>query len=273
MANNINRCAVIGNPIQHSRSPQIHQHFAGQFDMPLVYERIQGETDSFEALVQTYFSDGGRGLNITTPFKEQAFAMAQVKHTSASAAKSGNTLWMADERLHVASTDGEGWYRHIQELGIELVGKRILILGAGGAGRVIIEQLRSLAVASEVVVANRTVEKLTGLQLTGNLTGSSLDDIPALSYDLIINSLSTGWQNAFPDLSIPISADTLAYDLNYADGSRSFRDWFHTNGGKAEQFYDGWGMLVCQAALSFELWWGKTPAVSKLIQAPELAGV
>lgn len=265
-----NQCAVVGNPIGHSRSPQIHQWFARQFDLELNYARIESEVGSFTQTVTDFFDSGGHGLNITTPFKQQAFELADIKQASARQAMSGNTLWMEKGQLQVASTDGDGWYEHIQHLGLALGGKKILLLGAGGAGRVILEYLRELDKAEEVVIANRSPEKLETLNLVGALQGVSLDVIPETTFDLIINALPTGWQNAFPDLSLTITDQTRAYDLNYADGANAFREWFSQAGGNEQSFYDGWGMLVCQAALSYEIWWGDKPEVEELINRPEL---
>ncbi|NNJ73039.1 MAG: shikimate dehydrogenase [Enterobacterales bacterium] len=269
------RCAVIGNPIAHSRSPQIHQWFAHQFELRIDYQRIQAEDNScekasFEKTVTQFFSAGGRGLNITSPFKQQAFAMADIQSPAACQAESGNTLWLENGQLHVTSTDGAGWYQHIQHLGVELKDCNILILGAGGAGRVIFEYLKELGTVASIVLANRSQEKLATMHFPNNTFGVTLDSIPNQDYDLIINALPTGWQNSFPEVSVPVTETTAAYDLNYAEGAKSFQEWFLAAGGQQKNFYDGWGMLVCQAALSFEIWWAQKPQTAELINHPEL---
>ena len=263
-------CGVIGNPIAHSRSPEIHQWFARQFDLAIQYERILSESGNFEANVKSFFERGGRGLNITTPFKEQAFTLAHVKYTPAVQAQSGNTLWLEDDQFHVTSTDGAGWYQHVQHLGLELQGKSVLILGAGGAGRVLLEYLRESQEPGKIVITNRSPERLATIQQDTLVQCVTLSDLQSSAYDLIINALPTGWHGSFPDLDLSVNQSTLAYDLNYAEGATVFRNWFIAQGGQETQFHDGWGMLVCQAALSFNIWWQQQPETTALINDPSL---
>jgi len=268
-----NSCAVMGNPIEQSKSPQIHTQFAEQFGMDLDYRRILASDENFESLVREFFEQDGRGLNITAPFKERAFALADVVCPQSEQSRSCNTLYMSDGKLHATTTDGYGWLADINRLGIELSQAKILLLGAGGASRVLFYQLMSLTGAEEIaqiVVANRSQSRIEPLLVNSKVSGCELVNVPDKEYDLIINGLSLGLQNQFPNIDINIKSNAHAYDLNYGVGSIPFQQWFHSRGGLEGNFHDGWGMLVGQAARSFEIWWHKKPDVQPLIsKGPE----
>ena len=261
----LNRCAVIGNPVNHSMSPYIHASFARQFDIELSYEKIQAEPSNFEKTVMQFFADGGRGMNVTVPFKSKAAKLVDQCSVVAKTSDSVNTIYKdASTGLLVGdSTDGHGWTADIQRLAISLNNKNILLIGAGGAARIIINQLQS-ASCGIIHVCNRTEERAQQLA-NKQVTASGLQDIPGIQWDLIINTLSVGWQGSYPEINIKISPQTKAYDLNYGSGAEAFKQFFIGRGGQGSFFYDGWGMLVEQAAASFFIWWGKRPSTAALI--------
>ena len=264
-----NYCAVIGNPISHSLSPQIHQAFAAQFSMPLRYERLQATKETFAATVQQFFATGGMGLNVTTPFKEMAFVLCDETCSMSQAAHSCNTLYQQDGKLVGTTTDGYGWLNDIRRLDINLSGKSILLLGAGGANRILyhtlLENTDALNPAS-IVWANRSLDKLLTQPDHRLVIKVPLDQIPAMAYDLVINGISVGWQHEFPELALSISPSALVYDLNYGDGAKPFHHWATKAGANEQLCVDGWGMLVGQAAKSFEIWWDKQPETIELIE-------
>jgi shikimate dehydrogenase len=264
---NTGSCAVIGKPIKHSLSPQIHQQFASQFDMTIDYQRLSCEPEDFALTVQAFFAAGGKGMNVTTPFKEAARAIADDVSPESQLANSCNTLFMREGLLCGITTDGDGWLEDIERLAIRLASSRILLLGVGGASRIILQKLLSLprdSAPAEIVIANRTESKIAPLLTDKRLSGYGLFDIPGTSYDLIINGLSTGWQDSFPELQPGLANGATGYDLNYGQGAEPFKHWFMKQGA---QCYDGWGMLVNQAALSFATWWHKKPDTKALIEA------
>ena len=261
----LNRFAVIGNPIEHSQSPKIHQNFASQFDLQLSYEKIKAEADTFNETVDAFFAEGGKGLNITTPFKGAAADMADICSDIATISHSVNTLYIdkTTGRLVGDSTDGRGWLKDIQRLGITLKNSRILMIGAGGAAGVIANQLLKEQL-EQLHVCNRTLEKAENL-VNESIGTSTLVDIPDENWDLVINTLSVGWHSDYPKIKINVDNKTKAYDLNYGTGANAFRKCFVEAGGDSSLFFEGWGMLVEQAAESFNIWWGKKPETTELI--------
>jgi len=263
------RFAVIGNPVAHSMSPLIHQAFADQFGINLCYEKILAEEETFQQVVDQFFAEGGKGLNITTPFKSLAAAYASDCSAIAKASNSVNTLFYDDAgNLRGDSTDGRGWLADIRRLGINLIDKNVLVIGAGGAARIIINTLLSEPIRG-LHICNRTEQRATALlePTQEKLTASGLDSIPEKKWDLVVNSLSAGWQGEYPDIRARVNKATVAYDLNYGRGADSFRQWFFNHGGKESFFHDGWGMLVEQAAESFNLWWKCRPSTDIIINA------
>jgi shikimate dehydrogenase len=259
--------AVIGNPIAHSKSPLIHEVFAKQTQQAIHYGRIFSELDDFKKTTQEFFERGGKGLNVTIPFKLQAYELAQHKTPRAQSAQAANMLWMENGQLWCDNSDGEGLTRDLQRLlkqrsGAALSGINVLILGAGGAAQGVIESLMGAGVAS-ITVFNRTHEKAEALvkQFTGvateakvNLKAVPLTVLKNGSYDLIINATATGLSNESPIsknvLKAIIHPDTLAYEMVYGKETCFMQD------AKALgiQAVDGLGMLVEQAALAFETW-------------------
>jgi shikimate dehydrogenase len=259
--------AVIGNPIAHSKSPLIHEVFAKQTQQAIHYGRIFSELDDFKKTTQEFFERGGKGLNVTIPFKLQAYELAQHKTPRAQSAQAANMLWVENGQLWCDNSDGEGLTRDLRRLlkqrsRAALNGINVLILGAGGAAQGVIEPLMGAGVAS-ITVFNRTHEKAEALvkQFTGvateakvHLKALPLAELKNGSYDLIINATATGLSNESPIakdvLQAIIHPDTLAYDMVYGKETCFMQD------AKALgiQAVDGLGMLVEQAALAFETW-------------------
>jgi shikimate dehydrogenase len=258
--------AVIGNPIAHSKSPLIHEVFAKQTNQAIHYGRIFSELNEFKKTTQEFFERGGKGLNVTIPFKLQAYELAQHRTPRAQSAKAANMLWVENGQWWCDNSDGEGLTRDLRRLlkqrGASLSGIHVLLLGAGGAAQGVIEPLIGAGVAS-ISIANRTHEKAEALvqQFSGvatkaqmNLKAVSLAELKNGSYDLIINATATGLSDASPIskdvLKVIIHADTLAYDMVYGKETCFMQD------AKALGIAatDGLGMLVEQAALAFETW-------------------
>ena len=266
--------AVIGNPIAHSKSPLIHEVFAKQTNQAIHYGRIFSELNDFKKTTQEFFESGGKGLNVTIPFKLQAYELAQHKTPRAQFAKAANMLWLENGQLWCDNSDGEGLTRDLRRLlkqrssEAALKGIKVLILGAGGASQGVIEPLIGAGVAS-ISIANRTHEKAEALvqQFSGvatkaqmNLKAISLVELsdphtqPHATYDLIINATATGLGDASPIskdvLKAIIHPDTLAYDMVYGKETCFMQDAKALGIAAA----DGLGMLVEQAALAFETW-------------------
>ena len=252
------RCAVIGNPIAHSRSPEIHAGFAAARGIALRYDRILAADEAdLAATVARFFADGGRGLNITVPYKQTAYRLCGRTTPYAAAAEAVNTLWMENGQLCGDNTDGRGLRLALQEHGIALTGARILILGAGGAARGVILPLCEAAPAA-LHLANRTLanaEAIIASQqplTTVPLAAYALTDLTTRApYDLIINATSTGLSDSA--LALPANlahCNSRAYDMQYGK-STPFLAW-----AAAQQItaHDGYSMLVAQARLSFQQW-------------------
>ncbi|MDE2421404.1 MAG: shikimate dehydrogenase [Gammaproteobacteria bacterium] len=254
--------AVIGNPIAHSRSPEIHQAFSKQTGIELSYERILAPLDGFAQVVQDFFAQGGNGLNITVPFKEEAFALCDVLTERAKAARAVNTLWMKNGQLHGDNTDGAGLVNAITTLNWSRNHSHILILGAGGATRGVILPLAN-AGAAEIVIANRTltraeslVEDLSAFVKTTKLQVISLDQLEG-HFDLIINATSASLAGEGIQLPNTLTFN-YAYEMAYGKPS-SFIDQAKQRGVPTA---DGLGMLIGQAAEAFYVWNGVRPDLS-----------
>lgn len=262
--------AVFGNPIAHSKSPDIHRQFAEQTGQDLSYSKQLVAEDGFEAAANEFFASGGKGLNITVPFKQKAYAY--VARTTPRARRAGavNTLSLeTDGTILGDTTDGVGLVSDIvNNLGWEIRHKRVLILGAGGAVRGVLEPLLEQQ-PQHIVIANRTVDK--ALQLSkgfaefGYLLGCGFDMLGEQQFDLIINGTSAGLQGEqppLPDSLIDASGTTACYDMLYGAEPTPFIQWATQRGA---QVSDGLGMLVGQAAESFALWRGVRPETSPVI--------
>jgi len=253
------RFAVIGNPIAHSKSPEIHQGFASQFGIELTYERVLATKETFNQTVLDFFAQAGRGLNITSPFKGDAYAMCDWRCPYAEEAKAVNTLLLRDEKLCGHNTDGLGLRFDLEErLGFSLSGKKLLMIGAGGAVRGVMRPLIDAGIASCHII-NRDATKAEGLADTfksslpcsgGDFT-TVLDDV----FDIAINSTPA---TQFP--LIRFTNDSLAYDMRYTTDADDFLQFAAANGAKKTQ--NGLGMLYAQAAEAFYLWHDVKPAIS-----------
>ena len=263
------RFAVLGNPIEHSKSPEIHRAYAASCRHDIDYQKLLVEAGEFDRVVTEFFESGGVGLNVTAPFKGEAFDVAEVLTPEAVDARAVNTLWLDDQgRVCGHTTDGSGLARDLEvNLGWQIAGAHILLLGAGGAMRGILGPLSERSPAS-IHVANRTAERATDLialfEGRGPLTAGGLGVIPDREWSIVINGLSSGWAGDFPDLRIPaISASASAYDLIYRDDPTPFMTWAASRG--FAKVSDGLGMLVEQAADSYEIWNGERPLTGDVL--------
>ena len=259
----IKKFAVIGSPIDHSLSPMIHSLFAKKLGIPISYEAIQVERENFSSSVQGLFEDGYSGINVTLPLKEEAFKFADSLSDEALLSESVNTLWRKDDSLIYAdTTDGRGLIQDFLRKKIELKGLKVLILGAGGSAKAVIPALLKKNPHS-ILIANRTIEKAELLlkrfsSLHNNLKAISISDEIAFQPDLIINASSAGVLGQ--DIEFPdniFSKETIVYDLSYSADNTPFVDLALSKG--VEKCYDGIGMLIEQAALSFEIWTHQKP--------------
>ncbi|RYC36902.1 shikimate dehydrogenase [Pectobacterium zantedeschiae] len=259
--------AVFGNPIAHSKSPRIHELFAVQAGITLTYHRVLAPLDSFEKMLRQYFHDGAGGANVTAPFKERAFAEADERSECAELAGAVNTLKkLSDGRLFGDNTDGIGLLSDLQRLALVKPSYRVLLVGAGGAARGVIQPL--LAYGCAVVLTNRTFSKAVALAKIfcdiGDIQAIALDDLHGQSFDLIINATSSGMYDSVPNLpSELISSETCCYDMFYLPQLTPFLSWCVQQG--AIHYADGLGMLVGQAAHAFKLWHGVMPDVEPVI--------
>jgi len=263
------RYAVIGNPIEHSRSPAIHAAFAAQTGQDMAYERLLGDLEDFEGDVRGFFEAGGRGLNVTVPFKERAFRLAAHLSERAGLARAVNTLLPdPDGQLRGDNTDGVGL---VTDLGcnhrFDFAGARILLVGAGGAARGVIGPLLENRPA-QLVIANRTADKALRLAAEtatlGPVLGCGLDELAGRRFDLVVNATAAGLRGGVPALPEDCLADGgWTYDMMYASEPTAFVQWGQAHG--AARALDGLGMLVEQAAESFWLWRGVRPDTEPVI--------
>jgi len=267
----IDRYAVMGNPVAHSKSPLIHRLFAEQTGQSLSYEAILAEPGGFADAVAAFMLNGGKGLNITVPFKQDAWQIADRLSPRAQRAGAVNTLALqAGNTLFGDNTDGIGLVRDlVDNLGIMLTGRRILVLGAGGAVRGVLAPLLEQR-PTALVIANRTVARAEQLAESfadlGEISGVGFAALQGMQFDIIINATAAGLSGEVPDLSDGvIHADSCCYDLMYSSEPTAFVR--HARALGVQQAHDGLGMLVEQAAESFHIWRGVTPATGPVIEA------
>lgn len=262
------RYAVIGNPVAHSRSPAIHARFARQTGEDLVYERLPAPLDGFASTVRAFRDSGGRGLNVTVPFKVEAFELCGRRSARALAAGAVNTLAFDGDEVHGDNTDGVGLVRDLTErLGAELAGARLLLLGAGGAARGVLAPLLDSGVA-QLTIANRTAARaveLAALAEDPRVLGCGFDALPAQAqaggrFDLVVNATSTGLGDGAPAVDERVyDGARLGYDMVYGARPTAFMRALAERGIAVS---DGLGMLVEQAAESFFIWRGVRPRTS-----------
>ncbi len=267
----LDRYAVMGNPIAHSKSPMIHTLFAREMKQKLEYGAILVELGQFAEAVQSFMSEGGKGLNVTVPFKRDAWKLVDERSECAALAGAVNTILIrGDGTLFGDNTDGIGMVRDIRDnLGVQISGKRVLVLGAGGAVRGVLGPLLEEK-PGEVVIANRTPDRAQELadafEDYGRIDGSSFDDLDGSRYDIVINGTSASLKGEVPPLPEGILArGAFCYDMMYAAEPTAFMRWAEDEG--CEHTSDGLGMLVEQAAESFILWRGVRPQTAPVIKA------
>ena len=264
------RYAVVGHPIDHSRSPIIHRLFAQQTGENMTYEAIDAEPSNFETAVRGFAAAGGRGMNITVPHKEAAFALAEQLGEEARRAGAVNTIsFEKDQRIQGDNTDGIGLVRDLTvNLNYQLEGECVLILGAGGATRGILGPILDQLPAA-VVLANRTLARAEALQeqfADERLTLCQFEELADRDpFALIINATSAGLKGEQPPFpGCCVGSDSLCYDLAYSLKETPFVSWAQAQGtGRAVQ---GWGMLIEQAAESFLIWRGIRPDTGPILK-------
>ena len=262
----MDRYLVIGNPIAHSLSPEIHARFARSLGELISYERCLVPAGGFAAHARRFFDEGGRGANVTLPFKVDAFEFAARSSDRARLAGAANFLAARDGRIEADNTDGAGLVADLtRNHGVALKGARIVLVGAGGAARGVIAPLLAQQPAS-LVVANRTRERALELAKTfahlGPIRACELQEIPA-DATLLINATSTSTKGEPLALGPGVlHADLVAYDMAYGAGARAFVERARAAGARAS---DGLGMLVEQAAESYYLWRGLRPETGPVL--------
>lgn len=248
--------AVFGNPISHSKSPFIHNLFAKQTGCSLSYETMLSPRNHFKEMVKAFFAEGADGANVTTPFKEEAYALSNELTDRAQIAGAVNTLKRKiDGSLLGDNTDGIGLVSDLQRLNMLKAHQRVLLIGAGGAARGVIQPLLDADIT--LVITNRTLDKAVNLVKTfsryGDITAYSMNEINNQQVDLIINATTTGLQREIPKIPASlIKPNTACYDMFYEAQLTPFLQWAKQQG--ATKIADGLGMLVGQAAHSFYLW-------------------
>jgi shikimate dehydrogenase len=262
------RYAVIGNPVAHSKSPGIHAHFARLTGEDIEYGRLLAPRDGFRETVQRFRAEGGRGLNVTVPFKEEAYRLATLHSERARAAEAVNTLRFDADTIFGDNTDGAGLVRDIRvNLGIAIAGRRVLLLGAGGAARGVIAPLLAEQPA-DLTIANRTVERARMLEkhFGPGVRACAYEALSGSRFDIVINATSAGLAGALPPLPERVYArDSLAYDMMYGCAVTPFLQRARAEG--AARIADGLGMLVEQAAESFFVWRGARPDTGAVLAA------
>lgn len=263
------RYAVVGNPVEHSRSPAIHAMFAEQTGQSLVYERLLAPLDGFEAALRAFAAAGGKGCNITVPFKFDAFALAAIRTERAQLGGAVNTLRFDETGWTGDNTDGVGLVNDIQRnAGRSLAGLQVLLVGAGGAAAGVLGSLIAAGPA-RITVVNRSVDKAQALvashaHLGVTLSAATLADAPA-AQDIVVNATSTSLAGAAAPVDARVlGRGALALDMMYGPKAQGFLDWAAAHGAEPR---DGLGMLVEQAAAAFFFWRGVRPDTAPVLKA------
>ena len=262
--------AVMGNPITHSKSPLIHSLFAQQTNQKLEYTAIHVDLGGFEQAVGNFNASGGKGLNITVPFKQEAFAVVTEISDRAKRAGAVNTIKFEGKKIIGDNTDGVGLVNDLtKNLQIELKDKRVLLMGAGGAARGVIAPLLAEHPAL-LIIANRTPDKAVSLAKAfadlGCVQGCGYQLLEELQFDVVINATAASLQGEVPPLPDDMLAEhAVCYDMMYGAKPTAFMAWAAVHG--AQTITDGLGMLVEQAAESFFIWRGVRPDTGPVIAA------
>jgi len=258
--------AVIGNPIDHSKSPLIHQTFAKQLNIELSYTLLESQPDQFKQTVDKFFEEGGTGLNVTTPFKNDAYKYANQTSAQAKIAEAANTLYIDNNLYKADTTDGAGLVTDLKFNNVSLKNKKILVLGAGGAAKGAILALIEESPQS-IVIANRTKAKADNIVSAikaSNVYASGLDNIEG-EFDIVINSTSCSITDDVPEMDVScFNKISVCYDMSYKPYQTSFNKFVLNNSNSDVKAIDGLGMLVEQAAESFLIWHGVRPDTSQI---------
>ena len=258
---------VMGNPITHSKSPRIHRLFAQQTNQRLEYTAIHVDLGGFAQAVGNFDASGGKGLNVTVPFKQEAWALVDVRSARAERAGAVNTIKFDKDQRYGDNTDGVGL---VNDLTLNqlcaLQGKRILLMGAGGAARGVLAPLLE-GKPGQLLIANRTPDKAVELAAAfadlGVINGCGYHELEGRQFDLVINATAASLQGELPPLPPGLlAADAVCYDMMYGKVT-PFMAWAEAHG--ATLVLDGLGMLVEQAAESFYLWRGVRPQTAPVI--------
>ena len=249
----VKKFTVIGNPVGHSLSPIIHKEFAKQQGISIQYKMIEPESEGhFETHTQSFFSKKGYGANITIPFKELAFDFANDHDLSAIECQCANTLISKDGKIKAYNTDGEGFIKDLQNKNISIIDREILVLGAGGSASSIINSLSKVSI-KKIDILSRTQQRVDKL-IDKYKTYSNIDSYEKnKQYDLIINTTPVSLMN--DEIKFPeniFKSSSIAYDLFYSKSTTHFQTWSKNN--NALEAYNGLGMLIEQAALSYKIW-------------------
>ncbi|STZ75361.1 shikimate dehydrogenase [Bergeriella denitrificans] len=259
------RYAVFGNPVVHSKSPQIHQEFAKQEKADIDYDRIYADIGAFAEAAAAFFAAGGQGANVTVPFKLDAYDFVDEHSERALAAGAVNTIIpLGNGRFRGDNSDGVGMVNDIiQAQGVEVAGKNVLLIGAGGAVRGVVPVLQEKQPAS-IVITNRTHGKAQEVAERFGIEAVEMDKLPAAHFDIVINGTSGGLSGELPAVAPEVFARcALAYDMVYGREAEPFLQFARQSG--AAKTADGLGMLVGQAAFSYSLWRGFEPDIKPVI--------
>ena len=266
------RFAVVGNPVKHSRSPAIHEQFGRQTGIRLHYGLLESPLDAFARCVSGFFAEGGRGLNVTVPFKEEAHALCGDNLSErARLAGAVNTLWMHEGRLRGCNTDGVGLLADIARQGVDVAGKRVLLIGAGGAAKGALLPLLE-AGCEALRIVNRNAGRAQGLKahldtrlarLAARVSAGGLDQARG-EWDIVINATSSSLAGEAPAIAgVAYAPGALAYDMMYGPQPTPFMQGARAAG--ADHVADGLGMLVEQAAEAFFIWNGVRPDTAPVL--------
>lgn len=266
----MDRYAVIGNPVTHSLSPRIHALFARETHQAMEYTALRAAKDDFASAVARFRAQGGRGLNVTVPFKRDAWRLADVLSERAQLAQAVNTLtFKDDDPVHGDNTDGAGLIHDLtRNNGVAIAAKRVLLVGAGGAARGVVGPLLDQH-PTALIIANRTAAKAQALAHAfasfGTVSACGLHELAGQYFDIVINATSAGLGGGVPPLPDSVAQDAIAYDMVYGAQETAFVSWSRAHGAKLAM--DGLGMLVEQAAESFFIWRAVRPQTAPVLAA------